>query len=128
MVLVIMRHISLSIILEDTNVSHVANTNLNQTPLVKKHTNVSTMTKHSILQSIKQPNRTFTDVAHQHHVSIQSVINIFDKAVDAPRLKLKGQPICMDEVFISKKKKSPYACVLYDFDSKQIIDVHTHPT
>ena len=122
MVLVIMRHISLSIILEDTNVSHVANTNLNQTPLVKKHTNVSTMTKHSILQSIKQPNRTFTDVAHQHHVSIQSVINIFDKAVDAPRLKL-GTTICMDEVFISKKKKSPYACVLYDFDSKQIIDV-----
>ena len=61
-------------------------------------------------------------MAHQHHVSIQSVINIFDKAVDAPRLKL-GTTICMDEVFISKKKKSPYACVLYDFDSKQIIDV-----
>lgn len=91
-------------------------------PFSKKHTNVSTLTKHSILQSIKQPNRTFTDVAHQHHVSIQSVINIFDQAIDAPRLKL-GRTICMDEVFISKRRKSPYACVLYDFDSKQIIDV-----
>ena len=80
------------------------------------------MTKHSILESIKQPNRTFTDVAAQHHISTQSVINIFDQAVDARRLKL-GRTICMDEVFISKKRKSPYACVLYDFDSKKIIDV-----
>jgi transposase len=80
------------------------------------------MTKHSILESIKQPNRTFTDVAAQHHISTQSVINIFDQAVDARRLKL-GRTICMDEVFISKKRKSPYACVLYDFDSKKIIDI-----
>ncbi|WIF88859.1 transposase [Acholeplasma laidlawii] len=29
----------------------------------------------------------------------------------------------MDEVFISKKRKSPYACVLYYFNTKQIIDV-----
>src|SRR5690554_1848827 len=91
-------------------------------PFSQKHTNLSTMTKHSILESIKQPNRTFTDVAAQHHISTQSVINIFDQAVDARRLKL-GRTICMDEVFISKKRKSPYACVLYDFDSKKIIDV-----
>ena len=80
------------------------------------------MTKHSILETIKQPNRTFTDVAKQHHVSVQSVINIFDQAIDAPKLKL-GTTIFMDEVFISKKRKSPYACVLYDFNTKQIIDV-----
>ena len=49
---------------------------------------------------VDQLNRTFTDVAAQHHISTQSVIfNIFDLFVDARRLKL-GRTICMDEGFI----------------------------
>lgn len=91
-------------------------------PFGDRNKNVSKLTKYSILDDLKSPQRTFNDIAKQYHVSSQTVIRIFDQAVDARRLKL-GRTICMDEVFISKKRKSPYACVLYDFDSKKIIDV-----
>src|SRR5690554_4603730 len=91
-------------------------------PFGDRNKNISRLTKHAILQDLKTPQRTFNDIAKQYHVSSQSVIRLFDQAVDAPRLKL-GKTICMDEVFISKRRKSPYACVLYDFDSKKIIDV-----
>ena len=91
-------------------------------PFSLKHKNISNLTKHAILEDLKTPQRTFSDIALQYHISSQSVIRIFDQAVNAPRRKL-GRTICMDEVFISKKRKSSYACVLYDFDSKKIIDV-----
>jgi transposase len=91
-------------------------------PFGERNKNISRLTKHAILADLKTPQRTFNDIAKQYHVSSQTVLRIFDQAVDAPRLQL-GRTICMDEVFISKRRKSPYACVLYDFDSRQIIDV-----
>jgi len=91
-------------------------------PFGDRNKNISRLTKHAILADLKTPQRTFNDIAKQYHVSSQTVLRIFDQAVDAPRLQL-GRTICMDEVFISKRRKSPYACVLYDFDSRQIIDV-----
>jgi len=91
-------------------------------PFTNKHKNLSNLTKRSILEVLKEPERTFKDIALQHHVSSQTVINIFDQTIDAKRLPL-GKTICMDEVFISKRKGSPYACVLYDFDRRKIIDV-----
>lgn len=33
--------------------------------------------------------------------------------------------MCIDEIFISRRHKYKYACVLYDFNSSKIIDVIT---
>jgi transposase len=93
-------------------------------PFSSRWSSISNFTKHSILESLKGISRTFTDIAQQHHISIQEVINIFDKSISAKRRSL-GQVMCIDEIFISRRHKYKYACVLYDFNSSKIIDVIT---
>ena len=93
-------------------------------PFTTKGKTISNFTKHSVLENLKGINRTFTDIARQHHITIQSVIDIFDQSIDAKRREL-GSVICMDEIYVSKKHKYKYACVLYDFNTSKIIDVIT---
>ena len=50
--------------------------------------NTSHYTRLSILNYLKDFNHTFTDTAQLFHVSIQSVIDIFDQAIDAKRRQL----------------------------------------
>lgn len=91
-------------------------------PFVAPRSNIGHLTKLSILDYLKDFNHTFTDTAKLYNVSIQSVIDIFDQAVDAKRRKL-SEVICIDEVFTSKMNKYKYACVLLDFKSSRLIDV-----
>lgn len=91
-------------------------------PFNKKHERISLKTKLSILDYLKDFNHTFTDTAKLFNVSIQSVIDIFDKSVDARRRRLP-EVISIDEVFTSKMNKYKYACVLLDFNKSKIIDV-----
>ena len=91
-------------------------------PFVAPRSNIGHLTKLSILDYLKDFNHTFTDTAKLYNVSIQSVIDIFDQAVDAKRRKLP-EVICIDEVFTSKMNKYKYACVLLDFKSSKLIDV-----
>lgn len=91
-------------------------------PFVAPRSNIGHLTKLSILDYLKDFNHTFTDTAKLYNVSIQSVIDIFDQAVDAKRRKL-SEVICIDEVFTSKMSKYKYACVLLDFKSSRLIDV-----
>ena len=84
--------------------------------------NISLYTKTSILNYLKDYNHTFTSAAHHYYVSVQTVINIFDRYVEAKRRRLP-KVINIDEVFISRAHKYKYACVLYDFMHRKIIDV-----
>lgn len=84
--------------------------------------NISLYTKTSILNYLKDYNHTFTSAAHHYYVSVQTVINIFDHYVEAKRRRLP-KVINIDEVFISRAHKYKYACVLYDFMHRKIIDV-----
>ena len=91
-------------------------------PFVAPKSNIGHLTKLSILEYLKDFNHTFTDTAKLFNVSIQSVIDIFDKSVDARRRTLPDV-ICIDEVFTSKMNKYKYACVLLDFNKSKIIDI-----
>ncbi|HPG43851.1 MAG TPA: ISL3 family transposase [Acholeplasmataceae bacterium] len=91
-------------------------------PFTMKHHNISHYTHLSILEHLKDTTHTFTDAAIRYHVSIQSVIDIFDHSVDAKRRTLP-EIVCIDEVFTAKMNKYKYACVLFDFHRSKIIDV-----
>ncbi len=91
-------------------------------PISDINENMSLYTKTSILNYLKDYNHTFTSAANHYYVSIQTVINIFDSYVEAKRRKLP-KVINIDEVFISRTHAYKYACVLYDFIDKKIIDV-----
>ena len=93
-----------------------------ENPFVSPHSNISHYTRVSILRYLKEFNHTFTDTAKLYHVSIQSVVNIFDQSVDARRRKLP-EIICIDEVFTNKMNRYKYACVLLDFKASKLIDV-----
>lgn len=91
-------------------------------PFTKKNTNISHYTRLSILNYLKDFNHTFTDTAQLFHLSIQTVIDIFDQAVDVKRRHLP-EAICIDEVYTNKMNKYKYACVLLDFKASKVIDV-----
>lgn len=91
-------------------------------PFNQKYQRISLRTKMSILDYLKDFNHTFTDTAKLFNVSIQSVIDIFDRSVEARR-RLLPEVICIDEVFTSKMNKYKYACVLLDFKASKLIDV-----
>lgn len=84
--------------------------------------NISLYTKVSILNYLKDYNHTFTSAAHHYYVSSQTVMNIFDRYVESKR-RLFPKVVNIDEVFISRAHAYKYACVLYDFTYKKIIDV-----
>lgn len=91
-------------------------------PFTAKHQNISNYTYISILNHLKDPTHTFSDTANRYHVSVQSVMNIFDRSVDAKRRELP-EIVCIDEVFTSRMNRYKYACILFDFTSSKIIDV-----
>lgn len=91
-------------------------------PFVQAYANISHYTRISILEYLKHFNHTFTDTASLYHVSIQSVIDIFDQAIEAKR-RFLPEVICIDEVFTNKMNKYKYACVLLDFQASKVIDV-----
>lgn len=91
-------------------------------PLVNRNENLSLYTKTSILNYLKGYDHTFTDAARHYYVSIQTVINLFDSHVEAKPRQLP-KVINIDEFFTARVSKYKYACVLYDFIGKKIIDV-----
>lgn len=91
-------------------------------PFVQKHSNIGHYTRLSVLEHLKDFNHTFTDTANLYHISVQSAIDIFDRAVDAKRRALP-EVICIDEVFTNKMNRYKYACILLDFKASKIIDV-----
>lgn len=91
-------------------------------PFTTTNHNISHYTQLSILEHLKDPTHTFTDAAKIYHVSIQSVMNIFDQSIEVKR-RILPEVICIDEVFTAKMNKYKYACVLFDFHASKIIDV-----
>lgn len=91
-------------------------------PFSQAYERISLKTKLSILDYLKQTNHTFTDAAKLFNVSIQSVINIFDRHIEIRRRPLP-EIISIDEVFTNKMNKYKYACVLFDFKASKLIDL-----
>ena len=86
---------------------------------------VSTFTRLMVIDALRSHTATFTSVAKEFKLTIQTVMNIFDTWVDCKRKTLTSI-ICIDEIYTNKlSNSSKYAAVLLDFKSRQLIEIYS---
>lgn len=91
-------------------------------PFCQDNDKVSVYTELKALDKLRSHTSTFATVARDLNLSTNSVINIFDKYVMAPRLQF-SEVICIDEIYTNKLTHKKYSCVIANFFTKQLIDV-----
>lgn len=99
------------------------NTFYEKNPFCQKDEKISLFTEMKVLEKLRSHTSTFSSVARDLNLSIQSVINTFDKYVKASRLKLPVV-LCIDEIYTNKLTHKKYSCILYDFLGRQLVDVY----
>lgn len=82
----------------------------------------STLTDMNILEDLKSPCVTMSEVAKRHNVSATTVANVFDAHVDVSRRKLP-KFLSIDEVYAFKNNQSKYVCVLLDYKEKCPVEI-----
>jgi transposase len=97
-------------------------TYLEDNPLSNRFDSISTYTKMEILNALRNINHTFTQIAETYRVSIQKVVDLFDRHVDCKRLNLP-EILCIDEIYTAKISAYKYACVLLNFKNNAIVDI-----
>lgn len=66
---------------------------------------------------------TFSDIAKRYGLSTNRVMQIFDEKIKyVPRRKLP-EVLCIDEIKFATDFDRRYACILYDFKRREIIDI-----
>lgn len=85
----------------------------------KRNTNITDML---ILETFKDLHSTAVSIAHKFHVSDTYAQTVFDRYVSMKRLSL-GKVFSVDEVHLEIPGECEYALVLFDFVSRQPIDI-----
>ncbi len=75
-----------------------------------------------MINSLRNPRKTFQDAANDFFVSKQTLINYFDKYVSITRHSL-SKVICLDEIYAKKLTKTKYSFCLYDPMSNTLLDL-----
>lgn len=83
---------------------------------------ISLQTVYKILEDLRNPSTTFTEVAARYNVSPSSAAAFFDAHVDMQRRKLP-EYLCLDEVYSFRSEDSNYVCVLVDYISQKVVDL-----
>ena len=91
-------------------------------PFVFKAQKISVLTVTSILEDLKNPAETFSNVAKRYNISPTSVASIFDQHVDMKRLPLPRY-MCIDESYSFHSEKSNYVCMFVNFETGDPIDI-----
>lgn len=91
-------------------------------PFVFKAQKISVLTVTSILEDLKNPAETFSNVAKRYNISPTSVASIFDQHVDMKRLPLPKY-MCIDESYSFHSEKSNYVCMFVNFETGDPIDI-----
>ncbi len=76
----------------------------------------------SFLKAFKDLNLSAASIARKFHVSDTYVLKVFDRFVNMKRLPL-GEILSVDEVHLKIPGECEYALVLFDFTSRQPIDM-----
>ncbi len=67
--------------------------------------------------------RTFTQIAGDYGIAVSRVISLFDELYPSvPRLRLP-EALCIDEILFSERVEGKYPSLLYDFDTREIVDI-----
>lgn len=91
-------------------------------PFAVGHSRISVVTVYNILTDLKNRHMSFTDIAERYDISVTSAVSIFDRHVRIARRPLP-EYILIDEVYTGRITESPYACVLMDYVTQDIIDI-----
>ena len=89
---------------------------------LSNQTNKSYSMEIEILNSLKNINKSYKEVAKEYGVSEYYVRDLFDRKVDLKRNELP-EVLCIDEVYNKRLTKYKYCCILYSPQRRQIIDV-----
>ena len=96
---------------------------LEHNPFCREDEKLSLYTDMKIIEKLRSHTATFTSVSRDLNISIQTVINIFDKYASGSRLKF-DKVICMDEIYTNKLTSKKYSCIIMNFMNRQVIDVY----
>ena len=96
---------------------------LEHNPFCQKDEKLSLYTVIKILEKLRSHTATFTSVAKDLNVSIQTVVNDFDNYINGSRLPF-DEVICIDEIYTNKLTSKKYSCVVMNFKTKQVIDIY----
>lgn len=99
--------------------SHEMNEDFSFVSPGRRNTNITDML---ILDAFKDLNATASSIAHRFHVSDTYALTVFDRYVNMKRLSL-GRILSVDEVHMEIPGECEYALVLFDFVSRQPIDI-----
>ena len=92
-------------------------------PFTKIMDKVSKLVINTIIEKLKDPNITYSNVAKELNVTITTVQNIFDENVKYKRRKLPTY-LCIDEFHCSNANPlTRYSCFFLDFERNLVIDV-----
>ena len=89
---------------------------------VKKSKHATDYEVFNVLNLLKSPHITFTDVAKQCNISVTKVQYIFDKHVNITRRKLP-RVLSIDEYYEPATGIGKYDCLWLDFEKNEVIDV-----
>ncbi len=82
----------------------------------------SCQTYQMIINDFRKP-LSFVQIANRYGISTARVVQIFDEKITyVPRLHF-NETLCIDEIKFKDESGSKYCCVLYDFNSRKIIDI-----
>lgn len=75
-----------------------------------------------MINSLRNPRRTFLDTSKEYYIPSATVIKLFDNMVQLDRHKLT-KVLCFDEIYSKKLTKTKYSFVIYDSMSNTLLDV-----
>ena len=103
-----------------TSCNHTFSDSRNLSP---RSSSISFHTIGKVKEFLKEPSMNFKQVASLLHISESSVIRIFDKYCNIPRIPLP-EVLCIDEIYTKHTdSNSPYSCVFSDFFNQSVIEV-----
>lgn len=89
---------------------------------IDPHSKTSIQTEQMIIRDFFKP-VTFSSIAERYSLSSARIIQIFDERISyVPRGKLPAV-LCIDEIHFKEEINQNYCCVLYDHDSRTVVDI-----
>ena len=95
---------------------------LQNNPLTRDRKSITLAGEMYILDKLRNPRKTFQDIADEFYIPKTSVIRVFDSYVNISRHPL-GKVLCFDEFYAKKLTKTKYCFGIYDFLSGEVIDI-----
>ena len=101
------------------------NCNKTFTPSISGIERYSTISNQSLNMIIKDFTKmiTFKDIGIRYGLSTSRILQLFDENIKIVPRKRMPFVLCIDEIKFNEELNQKYCCVLYDFDSRNIVDI-----